>query len=44
MFNDLTGRIDAQLASLGRIKAEDIAAFNKAYAEKGLPVIVTRGR
>lgn len=44
VYNDLTGRIDAQLASLGRIKAEDIAAFNKAYAEKGLPVIVTRGR
>jgi len=44
VYNDLTGKIDAQLATLGRIKAEDIAAFNRAFAEKNLPVIVTRGK
>ena len=44
VYNDLTGRIDVQLAALAKVKAEDIAAFNKAYTEKGLPVIVTRAR
>ena len=42
VYNDLSGRIDAQLATLARIKSEDIAAFNKSFAEKNLPVIVTR--
>ncbi|HEY0657911.1 MAG TPA: hypothetical protein VGD05_05530, partial [Pyrinomonadaceae bacterium] len=44
VYNDLTGKIDAQLAILARIKTEDIAAFNKSFAEKNLPVIVTKGR
>ncbi len=44
VYNDLTAKIDAQLAMFGRIKAEDIAAFNKAFAEKNLPVIVTKGK
>ena len=44
VYNDLVGRIDAQLAVLSKIKVEDIAAFNKAYNEMGLPVIVTRAR
>lgn len=42
VYNDLTGKIDAQLGVLAKIKAEDIAAFNKAYAEKNLPVIVAK--
>ena len=44
VYNDLTGKIDAQLAILARIKMDDIAAFNKMFAEKNLPVIVTRGK
>ncbi len=44
VYNDLTGRIDAQLAVLARIKTEDIAAFNKMFAEKNLPVIMTKGK
>jgi hypothetical protein len=39
VYNDLTTRIDAQLAALAQIKTNDIAAFNKAFAEKSLPVI-----
>ncbi len=42
VYNDLTGKIDAQLGVLAKIKAEDIAAFNKAYAEQNLPVIVAK--
>jgi photosystem II stability/assembly factor-like uncharacterized protein len=42
VYNDLTGKIDAQLAILARIKAEDIAAFNRMFAEKNLPVITIR--
>ena len=39
VFNDLTGRIDAQLSLLAKIKSEDIANFNKQFVAKGLPVI-----
>ena len=39
VFADLTSQIDAQLALLAKIKAEDIADFNKQFAAKGLPVI-----
>ena len=42
VYNDLTGKIDAQLAILARIKAEDIAEFNRMFAEKNLPVIVPK--
>jgi photosystem II stability/assembly factor-like uncharacterized protein len=42
VYNDLTAKIDPQLAALARIKADDIAAFNRTYAEKNLPVIVTK--
>lgn len=44
VYNDLSTRIDAQLAAFAKIKSDDIAAFNKAYTEKGLPVIMTRSR
>ncbi len=40
VFADIQGQIDAQLALLAKIKAEDIADFNKQFAAKGLPVIV----
>ncbi len=42
VYNDLTVRIDAQLARLAKLKAEDIAEFNKQFAAKNLPVIVTK--
>ncbi len=42
VYNDLTAKIDAQLARLAKIKAEDIAEFNKQFAAKNLPVIVTK--
>ncbi|HLM00548.1 MAG TPA: hypothetical protein VK400_05800, partial [Pyrinomonadaceae bacterium] len=41
VYNDLTARIDPQIAALAKIKAEDIAAFNRLFAEKNLPVITT---
>ncbi len=43
VYNDLTAKINVQTAILTKIKTEDIAAFNKAFAEKNLPVIVTKG-
>ena len=42
VYNDLTARIDVQLARLAKLKAEDIAEFNKQFAAKNLPVIVTK--
>ena len=42
VYNDLTARIDAQLAKLEKIKSADIAEFNKQFAAKNLPVIVTK--
>lgn len=42
VYNDLTAKIDAQLAMLARIKSEDIASFNRAFMDKGLPVITTK--
>lgn len=44
VYNNLTARIDAQLSTLAKIKTEDIAAFNKMFAEKNLPVISTGGK
>jgi hypothetical protein len=42
VYNDLTGKIDAQLARLAEIKSKDIASFNQQFAAKSLPVIVTK--
>jgi photosystem II stability/assembly factor-like uncharacterized protein len=42
VFNDLSSEVDAQLAILAKIKSEDIAAFNREFAAKNLPVIVTK--
>jgi photosystem II stability/assembly factor-like uncharacterized protein len=44
VYNDLTGRIDAQLSKLEQIKANDIAAFNRMFAERNLPVVTTRSK
>lgn len=40
VYNDLSSRIDAELARLAKVKTEDIAEFNKQFAAKGLPVII----
>jgi hypothetical protein len=42
VYNDLSSQIDGQLAALARIKSDDITAFNRAFAEKNLPVIITK--
>ena len=39
VYDDLVGRIDAQLARLAEIKTRDIADFNRLFNEKNLPVI-----
>ena len=44
VYNDLTRKIDAQLARLTQIKSTEIPEFNRMFAEKGLPVIVTRSK
>ncbi|HSK70534.1 MAG TPA: hypothetical protein VK892_02480, partial [Pyrinomonadaceae bacterium] len=44
VYNDLTAKIDAQLARLAEIKAKDIAAFNRMFAEKNLPVIIPKSK
>ena len=44
VYNDLTAKIDAQLARLAEVKSRDIAEFNSAYAAKNLPVIVPRSK
>ena len=41
VYTDLTAKIDAELAKYAAIKSQDIADFNKQYAAKGLPVVVT---
>jgi hypothetical protein len=43
VYNDLTARIDAQIALLARIKSDEIAAFNRAYNQSGLPIVVVKG-
>ena len=42
VFKDLTAQINVQLTALAKIKSDDIAAFNKTFADKNLPVIVTK--
>ncbi len=44
VYNDLTQKIDAQLSRLAEIKSKDITAFNRMFAEKSLPVIVTKSK
>ena len=40
VYNDLSGKIDAQLRAFATIKSQDVADFNKQFASKGLPVIL----
>jgi hypothetical protein len=40
VYNDLSGKIDAQLRAFAAIKSQDVADFNKQFAAKGLPVIL----
>ena len=42
VYNDLTAKINAQLTKLAKIKSADIMEFNKMFADKNLPVIVTK--
>ncbi len=42
VYNDLRAKIDVQLARLAEIKSRDIAEFNRQFAAKSLPVIVTK--
>jgi len=44
VYNDLNAKIDVQLAVLSKIKSDDIAAFNRMFAEKNLPVITTKSK
>jgi photosystem II stability/assembly factor-like uncharacterized protein len=44
VFEELSDKIDRQLTILSQVKNGDIAAFNKTFAEKNLPVIVTRSK
>ena len=42
VYNALTAQIDPLLAAFARIKSEDVAAFNRDYASKNLPVIIPK--
>ncbi len=42
VYNDLAAKIDVQLARLAEIKSRDVAEFNRQFAAKSLPVIVTK--
>ncbi|MBK8148749.1 MAG: glycosyl hydrolase [Acidobacteria bacterium] len=44
VYDDLVGRIDAQIAAFGQMKSTEIAEFNKAFAAKGLPVITLKSK
>ncbi len=43
VYNDLVGKIDAQLAIFRKVKVEDVKEFNEMYNRKKLPII-TAGR
>jgi hypothetical protein len=42
VYDDLSTKVDAQLTALAKIKSDDIAAFNRSFTAKNLPVIVTK--
>ncbi len=44
VYNDLSSRIDAQIAAFSQIKSQDIADFNKMFSAKSLPVITVRNK
>lgn len=39
VYDDLTAKIDAQLAILAQIRSNDVTEFNRLFTEKNLPVI-----
>ncbi len=41
VYADLTLKIDAELAKYAAIKSQDVLDFNKQYAAKGLPIIIS---
>lgn len=41
VYTDLTTKIDAELAKYAAIKTQDVAEFNKQYAAKSLPIIIS---
>ncbi|MEQ1645853.1 MAG: glycosyl hydrolase, partial [Pyrinomonadaceae bacterium] len=41
VYTDLTTKIDAELAKYAAIKSQDVVDFNKQYAAKGLPIIIS---
>ena len=43
VYDDLTAKIDAQLAKLRGLLGDGVAAFNRLVAEQGVPAVVTRG-
>ncbi len=44
VYDNLVGKIDAQLARLADIKSKDIADFNQMFINKNLPVITVKGK
>lgn len=42
VYDDLAGRIDAELAKLRRVMAEDVPAFNKAVRDANVPAVLVR--
>ena len=42
VYQDIAGRIDAQLARLQEVVATDVPAFNKLVREQDVPAIVVR--
>jgi hypothetical protein len=44
VFNDLSGRLDAQLGRLSEIVDRDIAAFNKTLEDQHIPAIAMKPR
>jgi len=41
VYGDLTAQIDVQLSKYAAVKSQDIADFNKQYAAKGLPIVIS---
>ena len=39
VYRDLSARIDAELARLERVMAEDVPAFNRLVREKEIPAV-----
>jgi photosystem II stability/assembly factor-like uncharacterized protein len=44
VYDDLSGKIDAELAMLKKVLADDLAAFNRLVKEKDVPAVAVRPR